>query len=84
MKNRDTYIVTITDEPGYTVPLACRLRKFLKDALRRYGLRCTGIVASAPVHRSDTTPTRTHDESSDDDGRANVALATDERPRGEQ
>jgi len=80
MKNNDRKVfdVTLTDDRPYNdVPLSCRLRKFLKDALRRYGLRCTSIVeakavttcagstGSATVALS-TRTTETHADDADD------------------
>jgi hypothetical protein len=37
---REHFTLTLRGEPGYDVPVVVRLRAFLKDSLRRYGLRC--------------------------------------------
>jgi len=54
-----TYTVTIRTEPGYETPPEIRLRRFLKLALRGYGLRCIQIRQDAKVGigRVPTPPT---------------------------
>ncbi len=43
MKPAETYTVTLRSLPGYTAPVIVRLRRFLKVALRAFGLRCVSI-----------------------------------------
>jgi hypothetical protein len=38
--DREQYTITLRAEPGFDVPAVVRLRKFLKEALRGWGLRC--------------------------------------------
>lgn len=52
MKNTDRIDVSLRAE-GPGPDIAIRLRRFLKGALRGYGLRCTAIAA---VEAQDVTP----------------------------
>ena len=46
----ERYTVTFISEPGrWSAPLLVRLRKFLKVALRCFGLRCV-VIAPAERH----------------------------------
>jgi hypothetical protein len=56
MGKKPAYLVTLEAE-GAGPPLPIRLRRFLKGALRGYGLRCTSITEadSAPAGRVQTT-----------------------------
>jgi hypothetical protein len=38
------YVVTLTSEGNNPIPTMIRLRKFLKLALRAFGLRCVAVV----------------------------------------
>jgi hypothetical protein len=42
--DRPTFNVVLTALPGWGVPAVVRLRRFLKAALRAYGLRCIEVV----------------------------------------
>jgi hypothetical protein len=44
---REKVIVVLEDEAGTSVPFACRLRRFLKMALRSYGTRCKWVQDGA-------------------------------------
>ena len=39
--SRPMYIITVVPIPGWPTPAIIRLRRFLKAALRSWGLRCT-------------------------------------------
>ena len=38
--DREHFELVLRDEPGHDQPAVVRLRAFLKDAMRIYGLRC--------------------------------------------
>ena len=40
-EEKPTFALTLEAVPGSDVPAAIRLKRFLKSALRAYGLRCT-------------------------------------------
>jgi hypothetical protein len=42
--NRPTFRVTLSALPAWSVPAVLRLRRFLKAALRAYGLRCIEVI----------------------------------------
>jgi len=46
-----TWTLTLHAEPD-PVPGYCRLRRFLKNALRAYGLRCTRVIEEQPAGKT--------------------------------
>jgi hypothetical protein len=42
----DSWYLTLVPVPGWTIPVAVRVRKLLKLALRSFGLRCTSLAPS--------------------------------------
>jgi hypothetical protein len=56
--DRPTFNVVLAALPGWGVPAVLRLRRFLKAALRAYGLRCLKVVevpAAPPRGRAGRT-----------------------------
>jgi hypothetical protein len=54
--DQQTFNVVLTALPGWGVPAVVRLRRFLKCALRAYGLRCVEIIevpVAAPAGERD-------------------------------
>lgn len=46
---RPTFVIELRSERGWeNIPIATRLKRFLKLALRGFGLRCVSIVEAKP------------------------------------
>ena len=46
--SKPTFALTLESVPGSDVPAAVRLKRFLKAALRGYGLKCTECRETGP------------------------------------
>lgn len=47
--SEERYTIVVVPVPGWGVPPIVRLRKFLKAALRSWGLRCVECVENKPT-----------------------------------
>jgi hypothetical protein len=56
LEGHEHFELTLRGEPGYDVPAVVRLRAFLKDCLRRYGLRCVRAKQVDEAETSEAAP----------------------------
>jgi hypothetical protein len=52
----ERYTFTVVSVPGWNVPTIIRVRKFLKSALRSWGLRCVECQETTPPLPDRSTP----------------------------